>query len=78
MANSVDSDQSVLGPCCLLLYLIRQLCYAIICSRRLQHTTFSDAFFIGALRVIPLPIENLIGAGQSSFKFILVYHDYYP
>ena len=50
MANSVDPDQtapvgqSVLGPRCLLLYLIHQLCLAIICSRRLQQTTFSDAF----------------------------------
>ena len=43
MANSVDPDQtaqSVLGPRCLLLYLIRQLCKAY-----LQQTTFSDAFF---------------------------------
>ena len=29
--------------CCLLPYLIRQLCKAVICSRRLQQTTFSDA-----------------------------------
>ena len=42
MANSVDADQtapieqSVLGPRCLLLYLIRNY---------LQQTTFSDAFF---------------------------------
>ena len=53
MANSVDPDQtaSVLGPRCLLLYLIRQLCLAVICSRRLQKTTFSGAFLLGALRV---------------------------
>ena len=57
MANSVDPDQtapieqSVLGPHCLLIYLICQLCYAIICIRRLQQTTFSDAFFLGTLRV---------------------------
>ena len=38
--------QSVLGPHCLLLYLIRQLCKAIIYSRRLQQTTFSDVFFM--------------------------------
>ena len=53
MANSLDPDQTapVLGSRCLLLYLIRQECKAIICSRRLQQTTFSDAFFLGALRV---------------------------
>ena len=30
---------------------ICQECKAIICSRRLQQTTFSDAFFLCALRV---------------------------
>ena len=42
------------GPrsdCCLLRYLIRRWCKAIICSRRLWQTTFSDAFLLGALRV---------------------------
>ena len=57
MANSVDSsrlllwEQSVLGPRCLLLYLIHRKCKSIICSRRLQQTTFSVTFFLGALRV---------------------------
>ena len=52
MANSVDPDQTApMCPRCLLLYLIHQLYQAIICSRRLQQTTFSDAFFLGALRV---------------------------
>ena len=37
MANSVDSDQSTL--------FASILCWAIICSRRLQQTTFSDVFF---------------------------------
>ena len=51
MANSVDPDQTApfLGPPCLLLYLIRdyarQLFAADDFSRRLQQTTFSDAFF---------------------------------
>ena len=52
MANSVDPDQtaqSILGPCCLLLYLIRREVRAIICSRRLQQTTFSDALFLALL-----------------------------
>ena len=30
--------------------------WAIICSRRLQQTTFSDAFFLGALRVKSGPV----------------------
>ena len=54
MANSVEPDPDM-GPRCLLLYLIRQLCKAIICSRRLQQTTFSGAFFLGALRVKNFP-----------------------
>ena len=51
MANSVDPDQTApigglfLVHAVLLLYLIGQLCYAIICSRRLHQTTFSDAVF---------------------------------
>ena len=51
MANSVDPDQSVLAPCCLLLYLIPRQSKAIICSRRLQQMTFQIHFFLGALRV---------------------------
>ena len=57
MANSVDPsrlllwEQSGLGPRCLLLYLIHRKCKSIICSRRLQQTTFSVTFFLGALRV---------------------------
>ena len=34
------SRESVLGSRCLPLYLMRQKCLAIICSRRLQQTTF--------------------------------------
>ena len=44
------NPRTVLGPRCLLLYINRRQCKAIICSRRLQQTTFSDAFFLGALR----------------------------
>ena len=52
MANSVDPDQtapeqSVLGPHCLLLYLIRQLFAAENFSKR----HFQMHFFLGALRV---------------------------
>ena len=57
MADSVDPDQTApIGAVCSVStlfasILIRQLCQAIICSRRLQQTTFSDAFFLGPLRV---------------------------
>ena len=51
MANSVDPDQTVLGPRCLLLYLfvsnVRQLFAADDFSRR----QFQMHFFLGALRV---------------------------
>ena len=54
MTNSVDPDQtppiyeqSVLGPHCLLLYLNSSLMF----GNYLQQTTFSDAFFLSALRV---------------------------
>ena len=49
MANGVDPDQtapSVLGPRC-----YSSVMLSIICSRRLQQTTFSDTFFLGAFRV---------------------------
>ena len=58
MANSVDPDQTApVGAVCsgsMLFASILNLsvCLAIICSRRLQQTTFSDAFFfLGALRI---------------------------
>ena len=58
MANSVDPDQTTpIGAVCsgstlfasILISLV--MLEAIICSRRLQQRTFSDAFFLGALRV---------------------------
>ena len=58
MANSVDPDQT--APIGLLLCSGSTLFASILnssvmlgnfCSRRLQQTTFSDAVFLGALRV---------------------------
>ena len=56
MANSVDPDQTaLLGAVCsgsTLFASILNSREAIICSRRLQQTTFSEAFFfLGVLRV---------------------------
>ena len=50
-----SEEQSVLGPHCLLLYLDS----SVMLGNYLQQTTFSDAFFLGALRV---------KVGQSSFN----------
>ena len=52
MANSVDPDQTApIGAVCSGSTLFASILNSIICSRRLQQTTFSDAFFLGALRV---------------------------
>ena len=55
MANSVDPDQTVpIGAVCSGSTLFASILNssAIICIRRFQQTTFSDAFFLGALRVL--------------------------
>ena len=55
MANSVDPDQTApigavfSGSTLLALVLNSSVMLAIICSRQLQQTTFSNAFFLGAL-----------------------------
>ena len=57
MANSVDPDQTApIGAVCsgstlLASILNSSVMLTIVCSRRLQQTSFSDAFFLGALRV---------------------------
>ena len=51
-------EQSDLGPCCLPLYLNS----LVIQGNYLQQTTFSDAFFLGALRVY-----MYIGRAYSSY-----------
>ena len=57
MANSMDPDQTApIGAVCsgstLFASILKSsVILGIICSRRLQQTTFSDAFFLGALRV---------------------------
>ena len=52
MTNSVDPDQSDLGPPCLLLYLDLSVMLSNYLQQMIsiQQTTFSDAFFLGALR----------------------------
>ena len=53
MANSVEPDQGAVcsGSTLFASILNCRYCKAIICSRRLQQTIFSDTFFLGALRV---------------------------
>ena len=58
MANSVDTDQTApIGAVCSGSTLFASIlkffhkCLSIIFSRRLQQTTFSEAFFLSALRV---------------------------
>ena len=51
MANSVDPDQTapILGPRCLLIYLINQL--VMLGNYLQQRTSADDIFFLGAFRV---------------------------
>ena len=57
MANSVDPDQTApIGAVCFGSTLFASILNSsvmlgIFCSRRLQQTTFSNAFLLGALRV---------------------------
>ena len=59
MANSVDSDQtapigavqSVLGPHCLLLYLICQYVRQLLAADDFSRQHFQMHYFLGALRV---------------------------
>ena len=57
MANNVDLDQTApIGAVCSGSTLFASILnfsvmLGIICSRRSQQTTFSDAFYLGALRV---------------------------
>ena len=56
MANTVDPDQTApkgavcSGSMLLTSILNTSVMLGIICNRRLLQTTFSDAFFFGALR----------------------------
>ena len=56
MANSVDPDQTApIGAVCsgsnLFAFILNlSVILAIICSRQLQQTTFSDVFFLGPLK----------------------------
>ena len=64
MANSVDPDQTApidpeqtapIGAVCsgstLFAFILNSSVMLGICSRRLQQTTFLDAFFLGALKL---------------------------
>ena len=57
MANSVDPDKAApigavsSGSMLFVSILNSSVMLGIFCTRRLQQTTFSDAFFLGALRV---------------------------
>ena len=57
MTNSVDPDQTApIGAVCSGSTLFASILNSSVmlgnfCSRRLRQTTFSDAFFLGALRV---------------------------
>ena len=57
MANSVDPGQTApIGAVCsgstlFASILNLSVILAVICSKQLQQTTFSDAYFLGALRV---------------------------
>ena len=62
-ANSVDPDQTAqsdLGPHCLPVCKSRFEKFARRCSRRHKQTTFSDANFLGALRVNMFTSSNKI------------------
>ena len=70
MANSVDPDQT--APICsgstlFASILNLSVILAIICSRRLQQTTFSDAFFLGALRV------NILMEYSTRFNWVILH-----
>ena len=66
MANSVDPDQTApIGAVCSGSTLFASILYRqLVCSRRLQQTTFSDTFFLGALRV------NIIGYYIHSCSYL--------
>ena len=64
MTNSADpnqtAQQSDLGPHCLILCLNKSIIICMICSRRLQPTTSSDAFLVDALQPRNLQVSNEI------------------
>ena len=52
MANSVDPDQTAIGAVCSRSTLfVCKLNLSVILGNYFQQTTFSDAFFLGALMV---------------------------
>ena len=77
MANSVDPDQTApIGAVCSGSTLFASILNSSVmfgnffCSRRLQQTTFSNAFFLGTLRVNAEWIPRL----GSIFHFSSIVH----
>ena len=70
MSNGVDPDQTapiraVCSRSALFASLLNSsVMLGIICSRRLQQTTFSDTFFLGALRANNFYLEAHTGKFQ--------------
>ena len=73
MANSVDPDQTApIGAVCsgstlFASELNLSVSKAIICSRQLQQTTFSDTFFLGALRANFTDLDLYTSKSASSW-----------
>ena len=72
MANSVDPDQTApIGAVCsgsklFASFLNSSLMLEIFCSRQLQQMTFSDAFFLGALKRLSLQLPTIF----EKFSFL--------
>ena len=67
-ANSVDPEQSDLGPYCLPVCKNRFEKSARIFSRQHKQTTFSDAIFLGALRVNIVEAKGNANANDAAIK----------
>ena len=79
MANSVDPDQSApIGAVCSGYTLFASILnlsvmLVITCSRQLQQTTFSDAFFLGTLRVKLEPCQCICVKANYSVACTNIY-----
>ena len=88
MADSVDPDQTApIGAVCsgstLFAWILNSsVMLDNICSRRLQQTTFSDAIFLGALRVNFVQVPLLPKFVREYTFYIISVHKgsitYYP
>ena len=77
MANSVDPDQTApIGAVCsgstlFASILNSSVMLGIFCRRRLQQTTFSDAFFLGAFRVKDEQVSTMDNAFEIKQTYII-------